>query len=88
MANPPWFTPVMLGLMLLGLFWVVTFYVTATNYPIPNIGYWNLGIGFGLMITGFHDDHALALTHDKSASQAALSGHTTRVIHRRYPQWG
>jgi len=53
MANPPWFTPVMLGLMLLGLFWVVTFYVTGTGYPIPNIGYWNLGIGFGLMITGF-----------------------------------
>jgi hypothetical protein len=43
----------MLGLMLVGLFWVVTFYVTGTDYPIPNIGYWNLGIGFGLMITGF-----------------------------------
>lgn len=58
MANPPWFAPVMLGLMLLGLFWVVTFYVTgspdpAAAYPIPKIGYWNLGIGFGLMISGF-----------------------------------
>jgi hypothetical protein len=53
MANPPWFVPVMLGLMLLGLLWVVTFYVTAAAYPIPNIKYWNLGIGFGLMITGF-----------------------------------
>lgn len=53
MANPPWFVPVMLGLMLVGLLWVVTFYVTAAAYPIPNINYWNLVIGFGLMITGF-----------------------------------
>lgn len=53
MANPVWFVPVMLGLMLLGLFWVVTFYVTATAYPIPNINNWNLVIGFSLMISGF-----------------------------------
>ncbi|MHB1473229.1 MAG: cell division protein CrgA [Dermatophilaceae bacterium] len=53
MANPPWFTPVMLGLMLVGLFWVVTFYVTDTKYPIPNFGYKNLIIGFTLMISGF-----------------------------------
>jgi len=43
----------MLGLMLVGLLWVVTFYVTSANYPIPNIGYYNLAIGFGLMISGF-----------------------------------
>jgi len=43
----------MLGLMLVGLFWVVTFYVTATDFPIPKIGYWNLVIGFSLMISGF-----------------------------------
>ena len=53
MANPPWFVPVMLGLMLIGLLWVVTFYVTGANYPIPNFGYKNLVIGFGLMISGF-----------------------------------
>jgi predicted lipid-binding transport protein (Tim44 family) len=53
MANPQWFVPVMLGLMVLGLLWVVTFYITAGLYPIPNINYWNLIIGFGLMISGF-----------------------------------
>jgi len=54
MANPPWFVPLMLGLMLVGLLWVVTFYVSPNgSYPIPNIGYWNLGIGFALMISGF-----------------------------------
>ena len=53
MSNPPWFVPVMLGLMVLGLLWVVTFYVTAAVYPIPNFGYKNLIVGFGLMISGF-----------------------------------
>lgn len=53
LSNPPWFAPVMLGLMLVGLLWVVTFYVTSSSYPIPNIGYYNLAIGFGLMISGF-----------------------------------
>jgi hypothetical protein len=53
MANPPWFVPVMLGLMLAGLVWVVTFYITSGGFPIPGVGYWNLIIGFSLMISGF-----------------------------------
>ncbi|MEP7193628.1 MAG: cell division protein CrgA [Actinomycetota bacterium] len=53
MANPPWFVPVMLGLMLVGLIWVVTFYIVEGKAPIPGIGYWNLIIGFSLMISGF-----------------------------------
>ncbi len=54
LSNPPWFVPVMLGLMIVGLLWVVTFYVTQPNgYPIPNFGYKNLIIGFALMISGF-----------------------------------
>ena len=43
----------MVTLMLIGLVWVVAFYLTAGQYPIPNIQYWNLGIGFGLMLIGF-----------------------------------
>ena len=53
MTNPVWFVPVMLGLMVVGLLWVVTFYVMETRYPIPGIGTKNLIIGFGLMISGF-----------------------------------
>ena len=34
MANPPWFVPMMLGLMVVGLLWVVTFYITAAAFPI------------------------------------------------------
>jgi hypothetical protein len=52
-ANPPWFVPLMLALMVVGLLWVVTFYITAGAYPIPKVNYWNLIIGFGLMISGF-----------------------------------
>lgn len=52
-GNPVWFVPVMLTLMVLGLLWVVTFYITSQEYPIPNLGRWNLGIGFALMLSGF-----------------------------------
>ena len=52
-GNPPWFVPVMLGLMLAGLIWVVTFYITQEQYPIESWGRWNLGAGFALMMAGF-----------------------------------
>ncbi|HYY11322.1 MAG TPA: cell division protein CrgA [Kineosporiaceae bacterium] len=51
--NPQWYAPVMLGLMVVGLLWVVVYYIAQTRYPIPNIGHWNLGIGFGLLLLGF-----------------------------------
>ena len=43
----------MVGLMLAGLAWVVTFYVSDQRYPIEKIGRWNLGVGFGLVLAGF-----------------------------------
>lgn len=52
-GNPPWFVPVMLTLMILGLVWVVTFYITRQQYPVPSLGMWNLGIGFILILSGF-----------------------------------
>ena len=34
--------------------WVVTSYISGTNeYPVPALGRWNLGVGFGLMMSGF-----------------------------------
>jgi hypothetical protein len=41
-VNPPWFLPVMLGLFILGLAWIVVFYISRTEYPIPNWGAKNL----------------------------------------------
>ena len=52
-GNPPWFVPVMLGLMILGLIWVVTFYISSQQYPVESWGRWNLAAGFGLMMAGF-----------------------------------
>ena len=54
-ANPRWLVPVMVALMVLGLAWIVTFYLTFADLrlPIPQIGQWNLAIGLGLIIAGF-----------------------------------
>ncbi|WP_159618960.1 cell division protein CrgA [Ruania rhizosphaerae] len=52
-ANPSWWAPTMLTLMILGLVWVVTTYIWQSGGPIPGIGSWNLAVGFGLMMIGF-----------------------------------
>lgn len=52
-TNPAWYKPVMFGLMLLGLVWVMVYYISQTLYPIPNIGGWNIVIGFGIAMVGF-----------------------------------
>ena len=51
--NPVWFKPIMLGLMLVGLVWIIVFYLSGQAFPIPNIGPWNLAIGFGIAFVGF-----------------------------------
>lgn len=51
--NPVWFKPIMLGLMILGLLWVIVFYLSSQQFPIPGIGGWNLVIGFGIAFVGF-----------------------------------
>ena len=53
--SPRWLAPVMIGLMVLGLAWIVTFYLTSADLqlPLPWIGRWNLAVGFGLIIAGF-----------------------------------
>lgn len=51
--NPRWFVPVMLSLMVVGMVWIVVFYITQTEYPVPGIGSWNLVAGFGLVLAGF-----------------------------------
>lgn len=51
--NPVWFKPVMLGFMIVGLLWIVVFYVSQSQYPIPTLGAWNILIGFGIAFIGF-----------------------------------
>lgn len=51
--NPVWFKPIMIGFMLLGLVWIMVFYLTDQQYPIPGLETWNLLIGFGIAFIGF-----------------------------------
>lgn len=52
----PVYKAIMFGLMIVGLLWIVTFYVAhmvGVGLPIPNIGNWNILIGFGFAMAGF-----------------------------------
>jgi Cell division protein CrgA len=53
-VSPRWLVPAMLGCLLLGLAWIVLYYVTSGgSTPLQSgIGAWNLVIGFGLFIAG------------------------------------
>lgn len=51
--NAVWFKPVMLGFMLLGLAWILVFYISGMQFPVPGIGSWNLAIGLGIALIGF-----------------------------------
>jgi len=51
--NPVWFKPVMFGLMIIGLLWIIVFYITEAQWPIAAAGSWNIMIGFGIAIAGF-----------------------------------
>ncbi len=51
--SPRWWVPTMVALLLLGLAYIVVFYLSTTQYPIPKIGSWNLVVGFGILLTGF-----------------------------------
>ena len=52
-VSPQWVAPLMLGLFLLGIIWLVLFYVTGGSLPIKSLTNWNLLIGFGFIIAGF-----------------------------------
>jgi hypothetical protein len=52
-GSPRWLVPAMVAAFVLGLAWVVVYYITQTKYPIAGIGVGNMGVGFGLIIFGF-----------------------------------
>ncbi|MGN6327089.1 cell division protein CrgA [Pseudolysinimonas sp.] len=51
--NPVWFKPVMFGFMLVGLAWIIVFYLSGQQWPIAQLANWNIAIGFGIMFIGF-----------------------------------
>lgn len=53
--SPRWLAPAMVTFFLLGLLWIVIFYLAGTSFPVMkdlnNLA--NVGIGFGLLGIGF-----------------------------------
>jgi hypothetical protein len=52
-APSRWVAPVMIALLIVGLLWIVVWYVAGTTLPVMStLGVWNLVIGFGLVLSG------------------------------------
>ena len=39
--------------LVVGLLWIVVYYMSEYKYPVASIGVWNLGVGFALLMSGF-----------------------------------
>jgi hypothetical protein len=57
-GNPAWFLPVTVTFLVVGLIWIMVYYISQTLYPLGsgtpfNIGAGNIIVGFGLMMVGF-----------------------------------
>jgi hypothetical protein len=51
--SPAWYAAVMVGLMLIGLLWIVVYYVAGDKIGfMASLGAWNFAIGFGAMVVG------------------------------------
>ena len=53
LESPRWLAPTMVAAFLIGVFWIVIFYVTQSVRPIGGIENWNMVIGFGFIGLGF-----------------------------------
>lgn len=52
-SSPPWLVPLMLGCFLVGLLWIVLYYIAPDMPVLSTFGRWNMVIGFGLIMVGF-----------------------------------
>ncbi|SLM94805.1 cell division protein CrgA [Brachybacterium nesterenkovii] len=50
-VNPAWLAPTAVALLILGLVYLVVYYLSTGQLPLP-IGNWNLAAGFGIMMAG------------------------------------
>ncbi len=51
MPSPPWLVPVAVTLLIVGLLYLVVFYISSAQLPLP-IGDWNLAVGLGIILVG------------------------------------
>ena len=52
-VSPPWVGALMVGLFVIGIVWLILFYVSNNAVPAPALGNWNLLVGFGFIVAGF-----------------------------------
>jgi hypothetical protein len=51
--SPPWYPVVMAAFLLIGLAYIVVYYMAAESIPFMNsLGSWNFAVGFGFLIVG------------------------------------
>lgn len=54
LASSRWVAPTMVTLLVLGLIWIVAYYLVGDDLPlVSDLGGWNLLIGMGLIVGGF-----------------------------------
>ncbi|GAA0305922.1 cell division protein CrgA [Kineococcus aurantiacus] len=51
--TPRWWIYLMVTFMVVGLAWIVVFYLSSSLLPVPGWDNWNLVAGFGLVLVGF-----------------------------------
>lgn len=59
LTSRSWVAPVMLALFLIGLAWIVVFYVTDGDLPIASLENWNIVVGFGFIAAWLRCLHAV-----------------------------
>ena len=48
--SPTWVPVLAVALIVIGIAWLVTFYLSGQDYPIASWGFWNIGVGFGALV--------------------------------------
>ena len=52
-SSPPWVAPAMVACLVVGLVWIALYYITIGDLAgMSVLGFWNLVIGFVLIIAG------------------------------------
>jgi hypothetical protein len=48
--SPLWLPITAVSLIVVGIGWLVVYYLSETLLPVQSWGYWNLAVGFGAMV--------------------------------------
>ena len=51
LGSPSWLAPTAITLLIVGVLYLVTYYITNATLPLP-IGDWNLAVGLGIILAG------------------------------------